>query len=83
MPIIELAITTLCSVFSAYRGEYETNSSPEMREIKREVKDIRIPTPKDDRGNLRGDCNSVISDYSSSLKKAKLNGKATEKTSAY
>ena len=59
-------LKTIKHVFSdisdAYSGTYRS-SNDELNEYRTEVKDIRIPTTKEDRENLKNDRNQVENDF--------------------
>gem|GEM_PF-2507204 len=73
MNILKASFLLLGNVSSAYSGTFRS-SSPEIKKIEEEMKNIDIPTAKTDRQNLRQDCNNVVKDYKKSFDNKKSNG---------
>lgn len=73
MNILKASFLLLGNVSSAYSGTFRS-SSPEIKNIEEEMKNIDIPTAKTDRQNLRQDCNNVVKDYKKSFDNKKSNG---------
>jgi hypothetical protein len=64
----------LSNIKSSYVGNY-TVSSIVLNEMRREVKNISIPTMKDDKENLKNDVNNVVRDLRNVAGQYKSNGK--------
>mgnify|MGYP000964653775 CR=1 FL=1 len=64
MKLIEIFKT----IRRAYLGVYD-NDDDKLSELKKEIKDIKISNPSDDRKNLQSDRNNVSKDLKVSLEK--------------
>ncbi len=70
MNLLKTSLILLGNVSSAYSGSFKT-SSPEIEAFRKEIKNIDYPSPREDRENLRNDCNNVAKDYKRAFDKYK------------
>jgi len=68
MSILKASILALGNLKSAYAGEYRSENN-EYKKIKKEIENLRIPTTRDDRENLKTDRNKVVNSYKSAFDK--------------
>lgn len=56
------------NILSAYSGGFRT-SSPEIKDFRKEIKNLDYPAPRMDKKNLKKDCNNIARDYKKAFEK--------------
>lgn len=68
MSLLKASILALGNLKSAYAGEFRSENK-EYNKIKKDVENLRIPTTRDDRENLKSDRNKAVHSYKSAFEK--------------
>ncbi|VDH05024.1 Uncharacterised protein [Bergeyella zoohelcum] len=70
MSILKASFVLLGNISSAYSGTFK-NSSSEIQQLRKEMRNLDYPSPKLDKQNLKNDCNNVAKDYKKAFDKYK------------
>lgn len=70
MNILKASLLLLGNVSSAYSGSFKS-SSYGIEVFRKEMRNIEYPSPREDKQNLKNDCNNVVKDYKKAFNKYK------------